>query len=148
MGNMEKFTASVNTLHCLLHDPKPGLRSWQGAVTLMVGAIPHQWARAQFAGRDPRPMTSTAQEGDVIRIPPRDGLYVVVRAALEGGGTGHGPHDVYPDGWHVTACRLHEDGTYDPAGHLVDFYQSGCFNDMLPEVELVSRMTKTYTKGA
>lgn len=31
------------------------------------------------------------------------GEYVVYKTAKEGGGTGHGPHDVYPDGWHVFA---------------------------------------------
>lgn len=29
------------------------------------------------------------------------GKYVVYKTSIDGGGTGHGPHDVYPDGHHV-----------------------------------------------
>lgn len=45
--------------------------------------------------------------------------FTVVRTAFEGGGTGMGPHDVYPDGHHVYCVG--EDGL------LFSFYQSGCF---------------------
>jgi len=61
------------------------------------------------------------------RTTAQSGEYVVVRAALEGGGTGMGPHDIYPDGHHLTLRKLHADGSYDPKGERVDFYQGGCF---------------------
>ena len=46
------------------------------------------------------------KEGDVIVLteehaPLPCGRYVVVKTAFEGGGTGHGPDDAYPDGHHV-----------------------------------------------
>jgi hypothetical protein len=51
----------------------------------------------------------------------------VTKAVLCGGGTGHGYHDVYPDGHYVEA--VHVGGT-----QTVSFYQSGCFRGMvLPE---------------
>lgn len=40
--------------------------------------------------------------------------WLVVHACWEGGGTGHGPHDIYFDGWLVTVGRL------DAAGRLTD----------------------------
>lgn len=48
------------------------------------------------------------------------GEYVVTGTAMDGGGTGHGPHDVFPNGHHVFAEKL-DNGT------RVDFYQSGAF---------------------
>jgi hypothetical protein len=33
------------------------------------------------------------------------GTYAVERTTVDGGGTGHGPHDVFPDGHHVFATR-------------------------------------------
>jgi hypothetical protein len=49
----------------------------------------------------------------------------VVSTYLGGGGTGHGPHDVYPDGHHVTAATM--------KGRIitVKFYQTGCFIGMV-----------------
>ena len=57
----------------------------------------------------------------------------VVEAYLGGGGTGHGPHDVYPDGWLVTAERM------DGPKETIRFSQSGCFVHAIPddEIELV-----------
>lgn len=57
--------------------------------------------------------------------------YIVTRTAMSGGGTGHGPHDIYPDGHHVTAIQA------DNRDNSIGFYQSGCFNtlwDREPEV--------------
>jgi len=49
----------------------------------------------------------------------------------DGGGEGHGPGDTYPNGHHVHAES--EDGIF------VDFYQSGCFIDMIEpsSIELI-----------
>lgn len=58
--------------------------------------------------------------------------FTVLHAGLYGGGTGHGPHDVYPDGWQVVARG--------ESGRIVRFSQSGCFVGLvLPgDVNLVS----------
>jgi hypothetical protein len=60
------------------------------------------------------------------------GLYIVTHVASDGGGTGMGPHDVYPDGHHV-----HCERTSDRL--KVDFYQTGCFTAMIPEIEPVGK---------
>ncbi len=67
-------------------------------------------------------------------ISPKDlpnGEWVVEEARLTGGGTGHGPGDVYPDGWHITARLLRPNGTYDPKGVTLQFYQDGCFTTVI-----------------
>lgn len=71
------------------------------------------------------------------------GAYVVEHARMEGGGTGHGPGDVYPDGWHVRARKLADDGCYDPLGVMISFFQSGCFSVVNKEIPVVSRMERT-----
>jgi hypothetical protein len=57
------------------------------------------------------------------------GRYVVVKAEVGGGGTGHGSHDVYPDGHHVWCENL------DNSALKVDFYQSGCFTAMIEDIK-------------
>jgi hypothetical protein len=90
------------------------------------------------------------QEGDVIMTPAGEAekRYVVLDARLAGGGTGHGPNDVYPDGWQVKARLLKDDGTYDPAGATISFYQTGqagshCYSDNKPAA-IVGTMTKIF----
>ena len=54
---------------------------------------------------------------------------------MSGGGTGHGPGDVYYDGWHITALRLREhrlDSEWE-----ISFYQTGSFTAMIPVGEIV-----------
>jgi len=72
--------------------------------------------------------------------------FVVEEAQMEGGGTGMGPGDVYPDGWAVYARRLHDDGTYDPKGEVIMFYMSGCFNNMvyMEDIEIVGKMKRQF----
>lgn len=67
------------------------------------------------------------------------GEYVVETAFSGGGGTGHGPHDVYPDGWYVKARKL-KNKKYDPNGPVISFYQSGSFTAMNLNVPVVRRM--------
>jgi hypothetical protein len=68
-------------------------------------------------------------------------LFVVEKANSQGGSIGgHSPHDVFPDGWHIEARRLREDGTYNPRGEVIEFYQTGYFNCMVPIVERVGRV--------
>lgn len=72
------------------------------------------------------------------------GDYVVERTRITGGQTGR---DFYPDGHQVRARKLNEDGSYDPGGTVVEFYQSGCFTNMISpnEVETHRRMEKRTT---
>ena len=70
-----------------------------------------------------------------------EGRYVVYKTAHDGGGTGHGPHDVYPDGHHVYCERL------DDRSVKVDFYQSGCFTAMIPNLQPVGRAERNWVEG-
>lgn len=58
------------------------------------------------------------------------GTYVVTHTTFDGGGTGHGPHDVYPNGHHVFCERLDD-------GFNVDFYQTGAFNCLVRMEEII-----------
>lgn len=69
------------------------------------------------------------------------GRYVVYKTHYGGGGTAHGPHDVYPDGHHVFAERL------DDPNVKVDFYQSGCFTAMLPDLRAVGRAVRKWVEA-
>ena len=73
------------------------------------------------------------------------GHYVVEHARSEGGGTAHGPHDVYPDGWHIKARKLWDDGTYNPNGTEIEFYQSGAFTAVNKDVPVVRKMRRNVT---
>lgn len=76
--------------------------------------------------------------------------FVVESAAMGGGGTGHGAHDVYGDGWHIRARRLNKDGSFDPNGEVIGFYMTGSFTCMVEakDIKVVSKMKmiKTQTK--
>lgn len=61
------------------------------------------------------------------------GEYVVYKTATNGGGTGHGPHDIYLDGHHVYCEKVD-----DPAVR-VDFYQSGAFTAMIRDIQPIRR---------
>ncbi len=71
--------------------------------------------------------------------------FIVEEAKMAGGGTGHGPHDVYPDGWQITARQLFKNGNYNPKGAQILFYQSGAFNCMATDVPTVGKMQRTAT---
>ncbi len=75
------------------------------------------------------------------------GEYVITDTRIDGGGTGHGPHDIFPDGYHVTAVMLELDGSYNENRICIDFYQSGCFTAMiLPnEIKPVRKMQRVVT---
>lgn len=78
------------------------------------------------------------------KIPPKDyvkdlGAYdlsrasarfVVTSAIMTGGGTGHGPHDIYPDGLRIRAKRL------DKKQETIEFFLSGCFTNKLDKKDL------------
>ena len=67
------------------------------------------------------------------------GKYIVVKTNSEGGGTGHGPHDVYPDG-HRVYCVKADDSTVK-----VDFYQTGSFTAMIKDIEPIGRAKLEWT---
>lgn len=62
------------------------------------------------------------------------GRYIVVKTVVEGGGQAHGPLDIYPNGHHVFCQRAN-----DPCCE-VDFYQTGCFRGMIPDLVPVGRI--------
>jgi hypothetical protein len=101
--------------------------------------------------RSKRPVTTEAKIGKVFSTNPKKkfdtaslaGEYVVENAYSGGGGTGHGDHDVYPDGWNVTARKL-KNGKHDPTGPVVSFYQSGSFTAMNTDVPVVRRMEVSF----
>ena len=83
----------------------------------------------------------TNKIGDLISHPKLgDGLYRVTDISMTGGGTGHGPHDIYPDGHHITLMR-EIDGVIDWSKKPKRFYQSGCFIEsvMLPYCEPIKQ---------
>ena len=75
------------------------------------------------------------------------GEFLVVKSSLEGGGTGMGPHDIYPDGHHVTCKRLNIDGTYNEDGEEISFYQSGSFTSMITkdEIQPIRTLSKKFS---
>lgn len=68
------------------------------------------------------------------------GRYVVTGTSQEGGGTGMGPHDVYPDG-HRVRCVSVEPGK---EGLRLNFYQTGAFTAMIPDITPIGRATATW----
>ena len=69
------------------------------------------------------------------------GRYVVYKTELDGGGTGMGLHDVYPNGHHVYCERL------DDQSVKVDFYQSGSFTAMIKHIEPVAKAVRRWVEG-
>lgn len=99
---------------------------------------------------DPTPVMRDLTVGEIIRR--RDGhtldlgylkgRYVVEHARSQGGGTAHGPHDIYPDGWHIRARKLNDDGSYNPLGIEIEFYQSGAFTVVNKDVLVVGKLRR------
>lgn len=61
------------------------------------------------------------------------GEYVVTKTVHDGGGTGHGAHDIYPDGHHVYAERFlgAKEMRSEQPRWKIDFYQTGAFTAMI-----------------
>ena len=69
------------------------------------------------------------------------GKYIVYKTTFDGGGTGHGVNDVYPDGHHVFCMKADDENV------KVDFYQSGCFTAMIENIEPVGKATLKWSTG-
>jgi hypothetical protein len=65
------------------------------------------------------------------------GKYIVVKTTMDGGGSGHGFNDSYPDGHHVF-CKKVDDKIE------IDFYQSGCFSAMIKDIEPIGKAKLTW----
>lgn len=86
----------------------------------------------------------TARVGDVIAIPNREGLYVVERAAMEGGGTAMF-NDVYPDALHVTARKLGPRGGYIKNGRTLTFtMDTNCYNTVIEGIVIHGKMSPRF----
>ncbi len=100
-------------------------------------------AAAAKSGKVP-PKTRTVELGayDSSRAKAK---FVVETARMQGGGI-VSPGDGYPDGWHVQARRLNDDGTYNPRGEVIQFYMSGCFTYMVEpkDVKVVGKMQMRF----
>lgn len=83
--------------------------------------------------------------GDIFTRPGSDEEWIVIDAGWAGGGTGHGPHDVYPDGWRVTIKLW-----VGHAGEPVRYYQdgTGCFvgESMLIGIKLTGRAVRQWVR--
>lgn len=69
------------------------------------------------------------------------GRYVVTQAYEGGGGEGHGPNDIFPDGWLIEAESLLEKHSEysDSPRWKIKFSQSGCFSHSMPEKRAVGK---------
>lgn len=72
------------------------------------------------------------------------GEYVVIHTENAGGGVqpsmiGSAP-DIYPDGHNVQAKKLAANGSFDPDGAEITFYQTGAFTAMNEHVSVVRTM--------
>lgn len=61
-----------------------------------------------------------------------NGKYIVTKTATDGGGSGHGSHDVYPDGHHIWAEKV-------DTREKIEFYQSGSFYHCNKGVEPIGK---------
>ena len=106
-------------------------------------------------GKDPKKLAQTNIKvgevrtngaGETLNTKKFAGSYLVQDARSQGGGTGHGPGDVYPDGHHIIATKLKSGNEYNPNGGLISFYQSGCFNAMIEpkDIQAEGKLQKTW----
>lgn len=104
----------------------------------VYATVPEHFLYSNRRGSFKMTYTSVTIRGELMFLA---GRYVVYKVAFDGGGTGHGPGDVYPNGHHVFAERL------DDPSIKVDFYQSGCFTAMLPNLHPVGRAVRRWVEG-
>lgn len=71
------------------------------------------------------------------------GRYVVTGTSVDGGGEGHGPGDVYPDGHHVKASKFVEK-IDSPIN--VEFYETGYFTAMIKDLQPIGRAKAQWSE--
>ncbi len=71
------------------------------------------------------------------------GEFVVIRTTSDGGGTGMGAHDVYPNG-HRVYCKRLRNGDFDENGTEVNFYQTGSFTAMITKIKPIRKMKPKF----
>ena len=73
------------------------------------------------------------------------GRWIVTKTSSSGGGTGHGPNDVYPNG-HLVECERIVGRCCDYK-MKVSFYQTGCFTAMIKEdaVDIVGQASAEWS---
>lgn len=86
------------------------------------------------------------ERGHVYRTGKISGKYVVTETSFCGGDTGHGPQDVYPNGYKVILQKLNDDGSYDDKNIVISFYQTGCFTAMITPEEIapIGKMRRIF----
>lgn len=129
------------------YDGKPPIQVGQNSPEHIVGVYltdDEIVAEVKKTGR--MPSKSKNIDFGVPDVSRNTAEFVVINNAMQGGGTGMGPHDVFPDGWHVVAKRLDKDGKWNPDGEEIAFYMTGCFTDMIPpeEVTIVRHMAMRF----
>jgi hypothetical protein len=72
------------------------------------------------------------------------GRYVVTATSCEGGGTGMGEHDVYPDGHYVRAEKLQK-SEFDHRAKI-SFFQTGAFTAMIQDIAPVGRAQAKWSE--
>lgn len=106
-------------------------------------------------------MKRNLKVGDVFSIPSINYPCLVVKTKLTGGGTGHGPHDIYPDGhcvWYVQLSQDEVDAMKDGELlienegdhgelHSAEFFQSGCFNGLIEPKDVTLIMETVSEKN-
>ena len=103
--------------------------------------LPQHFVYSNRVGVFDKTGNATVKVGDSFNGMDTDfliGKYIVTGTSFEGGGTGMGPHDVYPSGHHVYCEKVNNNKI------KVDFYQSGCFTAMNTSVKVVGKAKKHW----
>lgn len=93
--------------------------------------------------------------GDILKDPQLGrGTFIVVKTAYTGGGTGHGPHDVYPDGHQIKLLPVTIRETkkakkivgidIDNRAREREYFQSGSFSNMIDYIEPLMKVKVGY----
>lgn len=125
-GDVFMFDGKVNLIGEVVHSP-PGVNFDRLSTTNVgdgvVAVMKHEtkpggWERTSWVKVDTKAPDKY-----------RSSKWRVLTTCMTGGGTGHGPGDVYPDGHRVEAQRV---GRVEK----VYFYQTGCFIGMVDQKDV------------
>ena len=99
--------------------------------------VPEHFIYANKKGSFLLSNTDITVEGDFKYF---QGKYIVIKTNFEGGGTGHGANDVYPNGHRVYCVKI------DSEDVKISFYQSGCFTAMIENIKPVGKAKLTWVQ--